>query len=126
MILASPQAKPLKSTLKESKLSASHYFGNETEKVNSAISSAYMLKSLDDKQARKFAPFSRKVAVFSLPALLHQGSQRAFRLVRTPDSTSKLPIGETPSVAPLATRGPAMNDIAVLFSPLPPEDPSVQ
>ena len=125
MILASPQAKPLKSTLKESKLSASHYFGNETEKVNSAISSAYMLKSLDDKQPRKFAPFSRKVAVFSLPALLHQGSQRAFRLVRTPDSTSKLPIRETPSVAPLAARGPTINDI-VLFSPLPPEDPSVQ
>ena len=60
MILACPQAKPLKSALKDSKPSATYYFGNETEKVNSAISSAYMLKSLDDKQARKFTPFHKK------------------------------------------------------------------
>ena len=61
MILASPKAKPLKSALKDSKPSATHYFGNETEKVNSAIASAYMLKSLNDKQPKsKFTPFSKK------------------------------------------------------------------
>lgn len=76
LVLATPQAKPLKVALKDSKPSASHYFGNNTEKVNSAISSAYMLKSLDDKQPRKFAPFAKKGSNFqsSRPSFGSKGS----------------------------------------------------
>ena len=61
LVLATPQARQLKSALKDSKPSSTHYFGNETDKVNSAISSAYMLKTLDDKSStRRFTPYSKK------------------------------------------------------------------
>ena len=61
LVLATPQARQLKSALKDSKPSSTHYFGNETDKVNSAISSAYMLKSLDDKSSsRRFTPYTKK------------------------------------------------------------------
>ena len=75
LVIATPQAKQLKSALKDAKPSASHYFGNESEKVNSAISSAFMLKSLDDKSStRRFLPAAKTSSYTS-----RQSQSRSFR-----------------------------------------------
>ena len=91
MILACPQAKPLKSALKDSKPSATHYFGNETDKVNSAISSAYMLKSLDDKQSRKFTPFHKKGGFQSSRSSTSAGHSKNFSANKNSKFTRKAP-----------------------------------
>ena len=57
MVIACSKAKPLKLALRDLKQSASHCCGNEKDKVYSAISSEYRLKSLNHKQLHGFAFF---------------------------------------------------------------------
>ena len=105
LVLATPQAKPLKSALKDSKPSSSHYFGNETEKVNSAISSAFMLKSLDDKQPRKFTPFSKKGTSFQSSRPSSSGRSKGFSFNKNSKFTRKTPARGNSSSRPPRGKG---------------------
>ena len=62
LVVEAPAAKHLKSTLKDVPPSATSFFGNPTERINSAISNSFMLNSMGSSrgQASRFAAATRK------------------------------------------------------------------
>lgn len=62
LVVDASTSKSLKSCLKEAAPSATHFFGNPSERINSAISNSFMLSSMgtDKNSAAKFAATSRK------------------------------------------------------------------
>ena len=69
LVVEAPAARNLKSTLKDVKPSSTSFFGNPTEKINSAISNSFMLNSMGGARgaSAKFAA-TRKFSTTSKPS----------------------------------------------------------
>lgn len=83
LVIDSPAARNLKTCLKEAPPSSDSFFGNPTERINSAISNSFMLSSMagNRNSSAKFAATSRKFMT-SKPAYKPRANSSGFSAFR--------------------------------------------